>query len=1493
MADQAPPPPSSPPQGLAHTTSRGDWGEGRSEHVDVQRARADFDELCRATSRERAAAASSSQRRGETAGASAASGLRRVISRGGPKSQTEGSAQQPADVEAQQQSQEKPSGANDDDEEEHGFDLGRFILARQQQNEKEGKASGQKPLGVAWKDLTVLAPPGSGGGSLVKTLPVAIANTAFRDPLTILSFLIPGFGKLLTSKKNGAAAPQPLIQGQLGILRPSEMLLVLGRPGSGCSTTLRAITSNLHDNVSLRGSLTYGGFEKEEVERKLRGEVIFVDEEDTHFPTLTVAQTLRFALRNKVPNKKARPGGESRGDFIETIIDVLLKMVSRANPAFLPHTPFADIEPLSQFAMSHVRDTIVGDSAQRGVSGGERKRVTISESLATSASVSAHDNATRGLDASTALEYARSLRIITDLSKRTTIATLYQVSESIYDLFDRVAVIDEGRCIYFGPRDQARQYFVDLGYLAPPRQTTADFVTAVTDPNQMQFREGCERSTPRSAEERERAWKESALHAKLVEEYEQYIRDVESSDASEGKAVKSTVRHAKNKGVRKGSVYTVPFQKQIQATIVRQAQIKWAARNEFRTQVITVVGVSLLISSVFYNQPFDSSGTFTRGGILLFSALFVGWLQLSEAFEAVSGRPILFRHKQFAFARPSAQVLARALIDIPQLLILTTLASVIIYFMAHLRIAAGAFWIYFVLVFLSAYNFTSLYRLFAALSPGFNEAIRFSVLALNVTIIFSGYVLPRKNMNWTIWLSWVNGVSYAFEGFMANEFRYPIQCAAAQIIPFGEARDVAYQTCALQGATPGSLTVDPEAFLQTSFGYSQAHIGRAIGAVIGFTALYLIPTIFLSEVFSFQGGGGVTVFARTKRAKQLLKQSKGPAADDVEAGASKLTPSTSDNDSADRTRAPTPNEEKAPKLKDGAELTAAQTRKYDSKPVFTWRDVNLVLPNGRKLLQNVDGMVRPGQMTALMGASGAGKTTLMSSLSQRDVAGTLTGDILVDGKPLGPGFQKSTGFVLQGDIHVPTQTVREAVEFAALLRQPAEVPREQKLKDAQNALELLELVDLQDALIGVPGAGLNVERRKRVTIAVELASKPDLLLFLDEPTSGLDSAGAASICRLLRRLAEDGQAILCTIHQPSVEIFEAFDEVVLLQEGGRLTYAGPIGDDTVTASSRNSKTIRDYFESNGAERCPPDANVAEYILETVSGRGGEGTKWNERWLTSETCKERRKHIDDLNAERRERPLVEDSRARAEFSADAWTQFSEVVKRQFRDVWRDSSFGYGVLFSNFVTAFIAGGAFYNIGFSTRDLQNRTFVVLLILLNCECCHHPKILRSLLTRLLMSSPRRHQCAHRQVLPAAIHLGDSRGPVEDVRVVGLHRRVHHHGRPACRRELDHLLPSGLLLALRHAVNRHSRLLLPDDFDAQHLRDSLRAAARLLLANASYLGQLAAVHSSNSLRGGGCHYPAAAAQGALVGRSVDQPDLVLRSWSAAKYHRRRARRLW
>jgi ABC-type multidrug transport system ATPase subunit len=185
-------------------------------------------------------------------------------------------------------------------------------------------------------------------------------------------------------------------------------------------------------------------------------------------------------------------------------------------------------------------------------------------------------------------------------------------------------------------------------------------------------------------------------------------------------------------------------------------------------------------------------------------------------------------------------------------------------------------------------------------------------------------------------------------------------------------------------------------------------------------------------------------------------------------------------------------------------------------------------------------------------------------------------------------MRRRSGFVHQQDIHLDTSTVREALQLSAYLRQPADISKADKDAYVETVLSMLGIESIADALIGVPGSGLDLEQRKRLSIGVELAAKPDLLLFLDEPTSGLDANSAMSIIRLLRKLSNLGQTVLCTIHQPSAELMDYFDNLLLLVPGGKTAYFGPLG--------AHCESAIDYFARH-APRCGPEENPAEYLLD--------------------------------------------------------------------------------------------------------------------------------------------------------------------------------------------------------------------------------------------------------------------------------------------------------
>lgn len=227
-----------------------------------------------------------------------------------------------------------------------------------------------------------------------------------------------------------------------------------------------------------------------------------------------------------------------------------------------------------------------------------------------------------------------------------------------------------------------------------------------------------------------------------------------------------------------------------------------------------------------------------------------------------------------------------------------------------------------------------------------------------------------------------------------------------------------------------------------------------------------------------------------------------------------------------------------------------------------------------QLLSNVSGVFSPGVLTALVGSSGAGKTTLMDVLAGRKTGGYIEGDIRISGHPKQQRtFARVSGYVEQNDIHSPQVTVFESLCFSSFLRLPKEVNQKQRqvfhhqaffmviiscmlvshnlqsicfLQEfVEEVMQLVELDSLRDALVGLPGSsGLSTEQRKRLTIAVELVANPSII-FMDEPTSGLDARAAAIVMRTVRNTVNTGRTVVCTIHQPSIEIFEAFDEVSL------------------------------------------------------------------------------------------------------------------------------------------------------------------------------------------------------------------------------------------------------------------------------------------------------------------------------------------------------------
>jgi len=242
----------------------------------------------------------------------------------------------------------------------------------------------------------------------------------------------------------------------------------------------------------------------------------------------------------------------------------------------------------------------------------------------------------------------------------------------------------------------------------------------------------------------------------------------------------------------------------------------------------------------------------------------------------------------------------------------------------------------------------------------------------------------------------------------------------------------------------------------------------------------------------------------------------------------------------------------------------------------------------KTILENISGEVSPGRIIALMGASGSGKTSLLSLLGGRTPPNIeIEGKITINGKlPYTSEIRKRFGFVLQDDLFYDTLTVRETLLYAALLRLPEDMCRQEKENRVDVLMKTLGIEKSQDTIIGgFMRRGISGGERKRVSVAHELIINPSIL-FLDEPTSGLDSSSAHNLVVLLKDIASSGRAIMTTIHQPSSRLYNQLDQVMLLHEG-KVAYQG------------NALDAENWFASHGLP-LSHGTNLADHIIDCVT-----------------------------------------------------------------------------------------------------------------------------------------------------------------------------------------------------------------------------------------------------------------------------------------------------
>jgi ABC-type multidrug transport system ATPase subunit len=365
------------------------------------------------------------------------------------------------------------------------------------------------------------------------------------------------------------------------------------------------------------------------------------------------------------------------------------------------------------------------------------------------------------------------------------------------------------------------------------------------------------------------------------------------------------------------------------------------------------------------------------------------------------------------------------------------------------------------------------------------------------------------------------------------------------------------------------------------------------------------------------------------------------------------------------------------------------------RDLFTKREVTW-----KEVLREVSGEVKAGEVVAIMGGSGAGKSTLLNSISGRLRQGKLTGSISVNGQKRDQRWQRLAAYVEQQDIMYPALTVKETVEFAAMLKLPRGMTKSEKDMHVQKTIAMLGLTLLADSRIGDnENRGISGGEKKRVSIAVELVTDPSIL-FLDEPTSGLDSFTALNISKTIADLAKAGKrTVLLTIHQPRMSILENFSKIILLSDGQIIFYG-------------STQEALEHFESLGM-KCPPHENPADFFIDAI-------TIDMRTDLSRQASLRKVRHMSRMwvESDKAQVPMAEVAESlnlKSEWSVSRVVETAILMQRDFRVKFRDTRSLLGEVAQTFIITFLLSFTFFMLGDNFGAVQSRIGLLFFVCAN----------------------------------------------------------------------------------------------------------------------------------------------------------------------------------
>ncbi|KAK8524888.1 hypothetical protein V6N12_029740 [Hibiscus sabdariffa] len=1117
---------------------------------------------------------------------------------------------------------------------------------------------------VRYQNLTIEADCYIGSRAL-PTLP----NTA----LNLIESAVGLFGIRFAKQTN-----LTILKDASGIIKPSRMTLLLGPPSSGKTTLLLALADKLDKSLRVKGEITYNGHKLNEfVARKTSA---YISQNDVHVGEMTVKETFDFSARCQgvgtrydLLSELARREKDA-GILPEADVDLFMKATSVHGVESSLITDYT----LKILGLDICKDIIVGDDMHRGISGGQKKRVTTGEMIVGPTKTLFMDEISTGLDSSTTYQIVKCLQQIVHLTEGTILMSLLQPAPETFDLFDDIILLSEGQIVYQGPREHVIEFFESCGFKCPERKGTADFLQEVT-----------------SKKDQEQYWadKRKPYRYITVPEFASRFKRFHVGMQLESELAVPFDKSRAHNAALAFQKYSVSKMDLLKTCWDKEWLL--IKRNSFIYvfKTVQIVIVALIVSTLFLRTEMHTRNL--QDGQLYIGALLFGMIinmfnGFAELSLMISRLPVFYKQRDLLFHPVWTFTLPTFLLRVPISILETTAWMVVTYYTIGYAPAASRFFKTFLLVFLIQQMAAGLFRLIASLCRSMMIANTGGTLTLLLVFMLGGFIVPKNQIpSWWEWAYWVSPLTYGFNGFSVNEM------LASRWIN--------------KPASDGSPNLSAQVLRTFDIPNDKNWYWIGAGALMGFTVLFNVLFTFALMYLNPLGKPQAVISEET--AQELegehVASNEEPRLMRPQSSKNSFSAGASnEQEMAIRRMSNRANSRGMDRNDSSIDVATGVAPKRGMVLPFTplamsFDNVDYYVdmpPEMRaqgvgddrlQLLRGVTGAFRPGVLTALMGVSGAGKTTLMDVLAGRKTGGYIEGDVRISGFPKKQEtFARISGYCEQTDIHSPQVTIRESLIYSAFLRLPKEISNEEKMTFVDEVMVLVELSSLKDAIVGLPGVtGLSTEQRKRLTIAVELVANPSII-FMDEPTSGLDARAAAIVMRTVRNTVDTGRTVVCTIHQPSIDIFEAFDELLLMKRGGQVIYAGPLG--------RNSQKIIEYFESiHGVPRIKDKYNPATWMLEvsSIAAEARLGIDFAEHYKSSSLFQRNKALVNELSTPP---PGATDLYFATQYSQDSWGQFTSCFWKQWLTYWRSPDYNLVRYFFTLVAALLVGSIFWQVG-----------------------------------------------------------------------------------------------------------------------------------------------------------------------------------------------------